>query len=97
MKRNPENYNILKSQRQYNSSEWSDGKNDFSAIKKAFDIMGLDQTEQMNIYRIVASVLLIGNMGFTSINNIDGSEGCSMENDYGKQPLSLIKKNFKKI
>jgi hypothetical protein len=40
------------------------------------------------IFKIVASVLKLGNIGFTPTSNIDGTEGCTVSNDYGMFFLS---------
>jgi hypothetical protein len=40
------------------------------------------------IFKIVASVLKLGNIGFTPTSNIDGTEGCTVSNDYGTFFLS---------
>ena len=43
----------------------------------------MSQDEQMDIFKVVAAVLKLGNLTFTPVNNIDGTEGCAVENEYG--------------
>lgn len=38
----------------------------------------------MEVFKLVAVVLKVGNLTFTSVNNIDGTEGCANENEYGE-------------
>lgn len=46
--------------------------------------MGLSMEEIISVLKIVASVLKLGNISFIPSNNIDGTEGCTISNDYGK-------------
>lgn len=48
------------------------------------EIMGLSVEEIVSVLKIVASVLKLGNISFIPSNNIDGTEGCTISNDYGK-------------
>ena len=52
------------------------------------DILGLTSDEQQAILRVIASVLKLGNVTFSPVNNIDGSEGCVVDNEYGKSALA---------
>lgn len=45
--------------------------------------LGFSQEEIVNVLKIVSSVLKLGNVGFVPTNNIDGTEGCTISNDYG--------------
>lgn len=47
------------------------------------EILGFLPEEIVNILKIVSSVLKLGNIGFVPTNNIDGTEGCTIANDYG--------------
>lgn len=47
------------------------------------EIMGLTLEEILSVLKIVASVLKLGNISFIPSNNIDGTEGCTVSNDYG--------------
>ncbi|XP_043217178.1 unconventional myosin-Ia-like isoform X2 [Amphibalanus amphitrite] len=92
LQRNVENYDILKQGRplQY---ETLDDKRDFQVTRRAMDILGLTADEQQAILRVIASVLKLGNVTFSPVNNIDGSEGCVVDNEYevlGTSDLLLV-------
>lgn len=53
-------------------------------LQYGFEIMGLDESEITNIFKIVSSILKLGNLNMVPTNNIDGTEGCIITNDYGK-------------
>ena len=40
--------------------------------------------------RVVAAVLKLSNLSFSPVNNIDGSEGCAVQNEYGQSNAVLI-------
>ncbi|KAL0271779.1 UNVERIFIED_CONTAM: hypothetical protein PYX00_008773 [Menopon gallinae] len=46
------------------------------------EVLGFTSEEIVNILKIVASVLKLGNICFVPSNNIDGTEGCTINNDY---------------
>lgn len=52
-------------------------------VQKALESVGFSAEDIVNIFRIVAAVLKLGNLIFTPVSNIDGTEGCSINNDYG--------------
>lgn len=37
----------------------------------------------MDVFRVIAVVLKLGNIKFVPSNNIDGTEGSAISNDYG--------------
>ena len=41
--------------------------------------------EIFDVFRIVASVLKLGNVEFVPTTNMDGTEGCAVSNDYGNE------------
>ena len=47
--------------------------------------IGLKPEEICDIFKIVASVLKLGNLQFVPTTNMDGTEGCSIANEYGEQ------------
>lgn len=53
-------------------------------LQRSLETLGFSQDDAVNIFKIVASVLKLGNIGFIPTNNIDGTEGCTVSNDYGK-------------
>lgn len=48
------------------------------------DILGFSHEETVNVMKIIAAVLKLGNLTFLPSSNIDGTEGCAISNDYGK-------------
>ena len=46
--------------------------------------IGLKSDEICDIFKIVSSVLKLGNLQFVPTTNMDGTEGCSIANEYGK-------------
>lgn len=48
------------------------------------DILGFTQSEILNVLKIVSCILKLGNIIFVPRNNIDGTEGCIINNEYGK-------------
>lgn len=62
----------------------SDDKKLFVYTKSALELLGFDSGEILDIFRIIAIILKLGNLQYVPCNNIDGTEGCSINNDYGK-------------
>ncbi|XP_071519306.1 unconventional myosin-Ia isoform X2 [Panulirus ornatus] len=81
LQRNVENYTLLQASR-HPVTDSLDDRTEFSITKRALDVLGLSQEEQLDVLRIVAAVLKLANLTFTSVNNIDGTEGCVSENEY---------------
>lgn len=48
------------------------------------EILGFSQEEILNILKVVSCILKLGNLIFIPTNNIDGTEGCMLNNEYGK-------------
>lgn len=46
-------------------------------------MLGLSESEITSIFKIVSSILKLGNLNIVPINNIDGTEGSIITNDYG--------------
>lgn len=67
-----------------------DDKNLFIYTKSALEILGFTNNDIIDIFRVIAIVLKLGNLQYVPCNNIDGTEGCSINNDYGK--LLLLQK-----
>ncbi|XP_033606436.1 unconventional myosin-Ia isoform X2 [Cryptotermes secundus] len=81
LQRNLDNYAFLRSSR-IHSLENLDDKQDFQVTRRALETLGFSQEDAVNVFKIVASVLKLGNIGFIPTNNIDGTEGCTINNDY---------------
>lgn len=47
------------------------------------DVLGFCVEEVVSVFQIVAVVLKLGNLNFVPCNNIDDTEGCAIDNDYG--------------
>lgn len=62
----------------------SDDKKLFVYTKTALEILGFSSGEIFDIFRIIAIILKLGNLQYVPFNNIDGTEGCSINNDYGE-------------
>nr|CAD7425307.1 unnamed protein product [Timema monikensis] len=54
----------------------------FFLFQRSFEMLGFSQEDIVNVFKIVASVLKLGNISFIPTNNIDGTEGCTISNDY---------------
>lgn len=48
------------------------------------EILGFDAEEILSVFHVIASVLKLSNLQFIPRANIDGTEGCSLMNEYGK-------------
>ena len=45
--------------------------------------LGLSSAEIVDVLRVVAAILKLGNTTFVPTTNMDGTEGCGISNDYG--------------
>ena len=54
-------------------------------LQKALEDLGLSPDEVYDIFRIVAAILKLGNINFVPTTNMDGTEGCALNNDYGRK------------
>ncbi|XP_066996441.1 unconventional myosin-Ia [Anabrus simplex] len=81
LQRNLDNYAFLRTTRSH-CLETLDDKRDFQVTKRAMETLGFSQDDIVNVFKVVASVLKLGNIGFIPTNNIDGTEGCTINNDY---------------
>lgn len=53
-------------------------------LQKAMEDLGFLPEEINDIFRIISAILKLGNLNFVPTTNMDGTEGCSIANDYGK-------------
>ncbi|KAG7165271.1 Unconventional myosin-Ib-like [Homarus americanus] len=81
LQRNVENYILLQAPR-HCPTDVLDDRTEYNITKRTLDALGMTQEEQLEVLKVVAAVLKLGNLTFTSVNNIDGTEGCSNENEY---------------
>lgn len=49
-------------------------------LQKAFEVIGFTEEEKINTFKLVASVLLLGNLEFSSTNNMNNVECCHITN-----------------
>lgn len=78
-----EHYAILQTEGNYPTQTEEEDKQLFIYTRSALDVLGFSVEEVVNIFRVIAVVLKLGNLQFVPCNNIDGTEGCSISNDYG--------------
>ncbi|KAJ8930515.1 hypothetical protein NQ314_016677 [Rhamnusium bicolor] len=80
--RNVEQYMILQTESNQPTLSEEDDKNLFIYTKSALEILGFTNNDIIDIFRVIAIVLKLGNLQYVPCNNIDGTEGCSINNDY---------------
>lgn len=78
-----EHYNILKTEDHHSTQTEEEDQKLFVYTRTALETLSFSQEEIVDIFRVVAVVLKLGNLHFVPCNNIDGTEGCTIENDYG--------------
>ena len=54
------------------------------------EILGFESEEILSVFHVIASVLKLSNLQFIPRANIDGTEGCSLMNEYGEHTLLLL-------
>ena len=59
-------------------------------FQRAMEDIGLKSEEICDIFKIVSSVLKLGNLQFVPTTNMDGTEGCSIANEYGELLLLMM-------
>lgn len=52
-------------------------------FQTALEVLGFSNDEIVDVFRVIAVVLKLGNIKFVPSNNIDGTEGSVITNDYG--------------
>jgi myosin-5 len=63
-----------------------DDRQDFAKVLESFDNLGITKTEVTSICRILAALLHLGNIRFTT----DGvTDGCEIESDHGTDQRSF--------
>ncbi|KAF7273349.1 hypothetical protein GWI33_013937 [Rhynchophorus ferrugineus] len=82
LQRNADNYSILQNESHCPSTTEEDDKKLFVYTKGALEVLGFAPTDIIDIFRVLAVILKLGNLQFVPCNNIDGTDGCSISNDY---------------
>ncbi|XP_025410407.1 unconventional myosin-Ia isoform X2 [Sipha flava] len=80
--RNSENYVYLRCSNRIKQIDIVNFQSEYQSIKYGFEMLGLDESEITNIFKIISSILKLGNLNMVPTNNIDGTEGCIITNDY---------------
>ncbi|RZC34920.1 unconventional myosin-Ia, partial [Asbolus verrucosus] len=82
LQRNVEHYSILQTESNQPTQTDDEDKKLFIYTKSALEILGFNVEDIVNIFQVIAIVLKLGNLQFVPCNNIDGTEGCSISNEY---------------
>lgn len=75
--RNVDKYELLR-----NTFATDEDKSSFAGTRASLEKLGLASEEIVSVFRVLAVVLKLGNLSFLPITNIDGTEGCSVSNEY---------------
>lgn len=84
LQRNVEHYNLLLTEENQPTQTEEEDKELFVYTKTALEVLGFSVEDVISIFRVIAIILKLGNLQFVPCNNIDGTEGCAIKNDYGK-------------
>ncbi|XP_030747768.1 unconventional myosin-Ib [Sitophilus oryzae] len=82
LQRNVEHYSILQNKSNVPTATEEDDKKLFVYTRGALEILGFIPSDIIDIFRVLAVILKLGNLQFVPCNNIDGTDGCSISNDY---------------
>lgn len=52
-------------------------------FQKSMEALGFSHEMLSNVFKIVSTILKLGNLIFVSVTNIDGTEGCAISNELG--------------
>lgn len=77
-------YTILLTENNQPTLSDDEDKSLFVYTRGALELLGFTDTEIIDIFRVLAIILKLGNLQYVPCSNIDGTEGCSINNDYGK-------------
>ncbi|XP_057666358.1 unconventional myosin-Ib isoform X2 [Diorhabda carinulata] len=82
LQRNVELYNILLTDTNQPTLSDEEDKTLFVYTRGALEVLGFTDTEIIDIFRVLAIILKLGNLQYVPCSNIDGTEGCSINNEY---------------
>ncbi|KAG5887700.1 hypothetical protein JTB14_010771 [Gonioctena quinquepunctata] len=82
LQRNVEHYAILQTENKQSTLADDDDKKLFVYTRSALEVLGFANGEIIDIFRVIAIILKLGNLQYVPCNNIDGTEECSISNDY---------------
>lgn len=75
--RNVDKYDLLR-----NTFAGDEDKAMFTSTKGSLERLGLTSDEILSVFKVIAVILKLGNLKFIPITNIDGTEGCSVSNEF---------------
>lgn len=90
LQRNVEHYNILLTKDNQPTQTEDEDKNLFLYTRTAFEVLGFCDEDIVDVFKIIAFILKLGNLQFVPSNNIDGTEGCTIKNDYGTKTVTAV-------
>ena len=67
-----------------NSKQVANKTCDFISFQRSLSSFTKTESVALQFFKIVAAILKLGNVNFIPVSNIDGTEGCGLELDYGK-------------
>ncbi|XP_045467548.1 unconventional myosin-Ia [Harmonia axyridis] len=82
LQRNVEHYSILQIEGHQSTQSDEEDRKLFIYTKSALNILGFSNEKVVDIFRIIAVILKLGNLQFVPCNNIDGTDGCVICNEY---------------
>lgn len=85
-----EHYNILLTKDNQPTQTEDEDKNLFVYTRTAFEMLGFCDENIGDVFKIIAVILKLGNLQFVPSNNIDGTEGCTIKNDYGIKTVTAL-------
>lgn len=89
LQRNIDKYELLKT-----GTSTEEDKENFLFTKNSLEIFGFTNDEILSMFKIVAVIIKLGNLNFIPTTNIDGTESCTISNEYGehKQHIYILTK-----
>lgn len=95
LQRNVEHYTILQTEGNQSTQTDEEDRKLFIYTKSALEVLGFTVNDIVDIFRVIAVVLKLGNIQFVPCNNIDGTDGSNINNEFGKAKQLFISLNIK--
>ncbi|GIY10789.1 unconventional myosin-Ib [Caerostris darwini] len=89
LQRNADKYQFLHESRCLHANNVDD-KSSFIITRRAFDMLGFSADETLSTFQVASSVLKLGNVQFQPRANMDGTESCSLVNEYEVYEVSEL-------
>ncbi|GFS50736.1 unconventional myosin-Ib [Trichonephila inaurata madagascariensis] len=89
LQRNADKYQFLHESRCLHANNVDD-KSSFITTRRAFDMLGFSPEETLATFQVTSSVLKLGNIQFLPRANMDGTESCSLVNEYEVYEVSEL-------